>query len=338
MASPPGLDVAAASREAFAAGWAISGGPLTERVHAGCEAAVGLALERPDDPQVFEVSLHLGHLAGTWAEVYRRRGELEADRIARVTAAWRKLVRKLKPRALIASYRRVTSHPFEAARDHPEAWQRAAARMAALSWLYEILGDPRYDDLAEEIGDALMAATAEGKTSALAVAADQAAALGFDWDKAYKAMYAGLTDLEGLPGMSDHWVRQIIGAAAGDAGRVMATMAASGASDSAISAALMDVVDGDDVAPVRLMVDYAIGGSMARGALDLYLSEGLELVAWLTAGDGRVCASCQDNEDNGPYSPAAFPACPDHPKCRCTPTPSSPLPVSAFADFLVPVG
>lgn len=329
--------IAEVAREAYAAGWALSGGPMTSRVAAGCQAAVAHALEHPGEPGVLEVSLHLGHLEGTWAEVYRRREAMTADHVARVTAAWRRLVRKLRPRDLIADYQRVITHPFEAAQEHPEAWQRAAARAAALAWLYRILSDPRYGDLAQEMTGALMDAAAEGKTAALAVAADQAAALGFSWDKAYKAMRAGLTDVEGVQGLSASWVREIIGAAAGDAARVLATMPATDASDSEIAAGIMDAVDGEDVRAVRLVTDFAIGRSMAQAALDLYTSEGV-LTAWLTAGDGRVCASCDANEENGPYQPWEFPQCPDHYACRCCPTPAQPLPVSAFAQFLVPVG
>lgn len=330
-------DVASEAREAFAAGFAIAAGPLTERVHAGCEAAVSLALERPDDPHVFEVSLHLGHLEGTWAEVYRRRGELEARRIAAVTAAWRKLVRKLKPRDLIASYRHVTSHPSEAANDHPEAWKKAAARAAALSWLYAILSDPGYGELSREIADALVAAAAEGATAALAIAADQAAAVGFDWARAYDAMLAGLSALEGTSAGADAVARDIISAVAADAGRVLATADASGASDSEIAAELMDAVDGEEVAAVSVTTDFAVGKSMTQAALDLYLSEGV-LVGWMDAGDGRVCVACSANADNGPYNPADFPECPGHNRCRCCPYPYQGLPLSAFAAFLVPVG
>jgi hypothetical protein len=113
-------------------------------------------------------------------------------------------------------------------------------------------------------------------------------------------------------------------------------MATSGETDAQIAAETEASIAGEDVRAVTAAVDYGMGGGFARGALGLYMSEGLDLVAWLTAGDGRVCFSCQDNEENGPYDPAAFPACPDHPFCRCCPNPASPLPVSAFAAFLIP--
>jgi hypothetical protein len=293
-------------------------------------------LEHPDDPRILELALDLGSLSGTWATVYKRREDLTRDHTAKIMKIWRKMARRLGTREFVARYKRSLIDATEARREGPAKWQADEARQAALGWLYQVMTDPSYDDLAQAITDALIAAAAEGKTAALAVAADQAAALSFDWSRAYAAMYAGLAYLENLPGMGDQWVQRILGGAATDVGRILAAMAVNGASDSEMTAAVLDAIDGEDVQAVSLMVDYAMGGSMASAALDLYTSEGLDLVAWLTAGDGRVCASCQDNEDNGPYDPAAFPACPDHPRCRCTPTPASPLPVSAFAGFLVP--
>lgn len=323
--------LAEAAREAYATGVAIAGGPLTERVRYGCEAAVSLALESPRDPQVLEVALHLGHLEGTWAEVYRRREDLTAKLARKVAAKWLPLAKRLDPGHLMTMYRRALATREAAADGKPSAQDKAAAKAASIAWLEDILADPGYRELAAEIADAIIAAMAEGKTAALAVAADQAAALGFDWARAYAAMYAGLTDLANLPELSAPWAQAIIQAAGSDVGKLLATMAASGATDEEIADALWGA-SADDA--VMLAIDTAVSGSFARGALDLYASEGLTAVAWLTAGDGRVCYSCQDNEDNGPYDPAAFPACPDHPRCRCTPTPASPLPLSAFAAFL----
>jgi hypothetical protein len=78
-----------------------------------------------------------------------------------------------------------------------------------------------------------------------------------------------------------------------------------------------------------------MSGFWGNGALALGAAEGI-LLNWMTAGDGRVCLSCQDNEDNGPYYPDSFPSLPDHPRCRCCSSPADPLPISAFAAFLIP--
>lgn len=326
--------VARAAREAYATGVAIAGGPLTERVRCGCEAAVALALESPRDPQVLELALHLGHLEGTWAKVYERREDLTAKLARRVAAKWSALARRLDPAHLLVTYRRMLATREADGDGKPTAQDKATAKAAALAWLEDILSDPECRELAAEISGAIIASMAEGKTAALAIAADQAAALGFDWAKAYAAMYAGLTDLKNLPELDAPWAQAIIAAAGADAGKLLATMAASGASDEEIADALWGATADD---AVMLAIDTAVSGSMARGALDLYASEGTQ-VGWMTASDGRVCFSCQDNEDNSPYDPMAFPACPDHPRCRCSPYPYQGLPLSAFAAFLVPAG
>lgn len=326
--------LAEVAREAYAAGVAIAGGPVTERVRCGCEAAVSLALESPRDPQVLELALHLGHLEGTWATVYQRREDLTAKLARKVARQWRALARTLDPRELVTSYRHALIMREAAEEDaKPSAQDQAIAKSASLAWLQQVLTSPEYADLAAEISDAIIASMAEGQTAALAVAADQAAALGFDWAKAYNAMYAGLADLPNLPEMSAPWAQAIIQAAGSDAGKLLATMAASGASDEDIA----DAIFGGTDDAVMLAIDTAISGSMARGALDLYASEGV-LTGWMDAGDGRVCPQCQDNADNSPYDPAAFPDCPGHPRCRCSPYPYQGLPLSAFAQFLVPVG
>jgi hypothetical protein len=330
--------LAEVAREAYAAGVALSGGPVTERVRHGCEAAVAVALESPDDPRVLEVSLHLGHLEGTWARVYQRREDLTAKHIESISAIWRRLVKRLDPEQLTARYRRELIMMESDGDGKPDGKQKAAARASALWWLSEIMSDPEFRDLPGAVTEALAEALAEGKTAALAIAADQASKLGFDWATAYDRMYAGLTDLGSLPGMSATWVQDILGAASADAGRALAAAAAAGKSDAEQVAAVLDEVGSADPESVALMVDYAMGGSFTRGALDLYLSEGLTLVAFMTASDGRVCPGCQDCEDNGPYSPYDVPQPPMHPRCRCCLAPSSPLPVSAFADFLIPPG
>jgi 2'-5' RNA ligase len=48
--------LAEAARSAYAAGWALSGGPMTDQVRAGCTAAVAHATENRDDPGILEVS------------------------------------------------------------------------------------------------------------------------------------------------------------------------------------------------------------------------------------------------------------------------------------------
>jgi hypothetical protein len=325
--------VAEAARVAYASGVAITGAPLTGRVRCGCHAAVSLAMESPGDPQILELALRLGHLEGTWAKVYERREKLTAKLARKAGRRWRAVAGNLDPEDLLAAWRRMRATREADQAGKPSAADKATAKAAALAWLEQVMNDPAYRDLATEITSAVTASMAEGQAATLALAADQAGQLGFDWAKAYNAMYAALAALPSLPEMGASWAQDIIRAAAADAGSQLAAMAASGAEDTEIASQFFGSADD----AVMLAIDTAVSGSMARGALSLYASEGA-LVGWASAADGRVCPACQDNEDNSPYDPAAFPELPAHPRCRCSPYPYSPLPWSAFADFLVPVG
>lgn len=73
VTSYPLGDIADQTAEAYAAGWALSGGPWTPRVAAGAKAAVGVAREHADDPGILEATLKIGQLEGTWATVFARR-------------------------------------------------------------------------------------------------------------------------------------------------------------------------------------------------------------------------------------------------------------------------
>ena len=50
------VDLATRAREAYAAGWALSGGPLTPQVQAGCAAAIINALEHGDHPGILDAN------------------------------------------------------------------------------------------------------------------------------------------------------------------------------------------------------------------------------------------------------------------------------------------
>lgn len=325
--------LAESAAEAYVSGWALTEAPFTERIRAGCTAAVSVALERPGDPQVLELSLHLGHLEGVWQTVFDRRLTL-TDRIARdITAAWRDLVKKQDIRSLLADYRRelVT---FESADTDtkPTKKQKAAALAAALLWLRHVLSGPKYADFAAAIVTAMAEAVAEGRTAALAVAASKATAAGFDWDKAYAAMQAAVTRAE-TEDSAGAVTQAIMRGMAVDLAKVLAQAQANGLSDEDTGDALSTAIDDGEGA--ELAVDTAVSGYYGMGSIGLAAAEGI-MLDWLTAGDGRVCPECQDNEDNGPYEPSAFPSLPDHPRCRCTSAPAEPLRFTAFSDFLVP--
>jgi 2'-5' RNA ligase len=325
-------DLETLAAEAYFAGWSLSGGPLTQRVTAGMPAAVATALEHASDPRILEVTLQIGKLEGAWALVFDRREKLIASHAARIETLWRKLCHDLDPGRMVHSFRRHAGMTIES-----DPWRdvhRAEASALAAGMLHGIRTGAAYEDLVTAIEAALAAGTAEGKTAALAVAAEQAGHDGFRWTAAYDHMFEPLKRIEGLPGMGDQWVQRIIDGNAADIGRALASLAAEGADYEEMAAAVAELTTGASIRAVQALIDYAMSGAAVQGSLDLYASEGVQWTDWLSAGDDRVCFTCQDNEDNSPYPPGQFPDCPNHPRCRCCPAAADPLPLSAYAQFL----
>lgn len=330
---PPLADAAA---EAYLTGWALSGGPATSQLDERCTAAVTAALEHAGDPRILEVTLNLGKLDGAWAKVYERREDLISNHVATVKTKWRKLAGKLDVAAMVRSFRRDAGLTETASR-HWTAILKIEAKTAAAGMLAAIRDQPGYDNLVLAIEAAIAAAAAEGKTAALAVAAEMAGKDGFDWAKAFAHMYEPLTHLEDLPGMADPWVTSILNGLATDIGNEMARLASDGGTYQEMIEAVEALTTGADLRAIRYFIDLAMSGSANQGALDLYASEGIEAYDVLTAGDDRVCPYCQQQEDDNPHTLIAGeqPVVPGHGGCRCAVAPSlKALPFSAFSTFL----
>ena len=312
--------IAAYAAHAYAAGWAVSGGPMTDRVKAGSAAAVHVAQQHPDHPQILEVALHLGKLEGIWATIYRRREHLTAAHLETVTAAWRKAMKALDFSRLITRYR---AGQFLEADPQLQA-RRQDARQTALGFLSAIHYTDTYPHLQAAVADALRAGRAEGHVGASRVLTSRTLReADDDWTIDFTRYYDQLELLDDWPALSDRWIQNIIDGASTDLGNRLAALTRDGASYEEMLAAAQDVVDGTDVKALSTLIDYAMGDALVQGSLDLYASENVSSVDWLDAGDGRVCPRCADNAANGPYRVAGFPDCPAHPYCRCSPAPSA---------------
>ena len=333
MPLPPLADLAA---EAYLAGYLLHGVPLTERASRGCPAAIAAALDHADDPHVLEVTLHIGQLEGAWALVFGRRERLIARHVAKIEALWRTLVAGLDIPAMVATYRRQAGLTTETQRPAYADALRAEAIAIAAGMLNGVRSGAEYDDLVIALEASLAAGAAEGKTAALAVAAEKAGKAGFDWPAAYSHMFEPLKTIEDLPGMGDAWVQQIISGNAGDIGRSMATIGMDGGTAEDMIASVQDLsgASGGSIRAIQMLVDYAMSGAMSAGTQALYAAEGVQLLTWITAGDGRVCADCDENEANSPYTAADFPSMPQHVGCRCVTGSVDDLPLSAFSAFL----
>lgn len=332
----PGHPLAPYAREAYAAGFARSGGPMTDRVKAGCVAAVTYACQHADRPHILEATLRLGSLEGLWAAIYARRDDLAAKHAAATTAVWRKALTHDAIAAAVRDFRRRAGLLAE---DTTDAQQRraqlAADAIAAANLMLATLPyGGAWTALRAALRDAIAAGQAEGVVGAIALAAEQAGEIGIDWDLAFTHAYAALARLDELWADADGWLAKMLDRAAADLGRALAQAAERGDSYEEMLAAALDVLGGEDVDAVAFVVDWALNTGLAQGALDLYTSEGVTDVDWVTAGDVRVCPRCDANEANSPYSPQDFPSCPDHPRCRCTPAANWVLP-AAYSTYLL---
>jgi hypothetical protein len=305
------------ARQAFAAGWASTGGPLTGRVHAACTVAVQLAVEHADDPRILEATLDLGKLEGHWATVYDRRDRLIRQYTDTVNDAWRTLIR---PRLFRDGLHHLRAELglTEAQRDQTQI--KAAALAAAAAMLHALPETPGWAVLRQSIRDALAAGQAEGIVSAVAIAANGAGKDGLDWDTSFQRAYQQLERLDTLWSQAGTWQQRLLDRATTDLARVLAQLAEDDASYEEMLDGASRTLDAARSGFVAFIVDWLMTTAVGAGMLALYQRQGVTVIDWITAGDGNVCASCQDNEDNGPYTPDAFPACPDHPRCRCTPS------------------
>lgn len=300
------------AREAFASGWALSGGPMTDRVRAACETAVSIATEAADDPDVLRATIDLGKLEGMWALLFQRREEQQALHTAEVRKQWRQLIARDEIAAMADRLRHQlgVTEAFDPARLRAEALAAAKVLLAALADLSGFSG------LRIALRNAIAAGRAEGMVNAVAIAAERAGQIGLDWNIAFKDAYQSLERLEDLWADAGGWLSRMIDGVAGDLGRTLADGLEAGLDRDALIDAAAELLTGDTEA-VAFVVDWAMTTAADEGALALYRSEGVLQLDIITAGDGRVCGACIDAEAGSPWHIGDQPRMPLHPSCRC---------------------
>jgi hypothetical protein len=324
--------LAALAREAYATGWAASGGPMTDRVKAGCLAAVELAVEHAGHPGILEATLHLGHLEGVWAQVFERRDDLHTRTLADVLKAWRPIAGRLD---IATTVRAVREYAGITEADDNDTANTAAAVSLALTLLRGMVGDRAWPRMREAARNAIAWAQAEGETGALALAADAAGRLGFDYDTAFRDTYTALGDRDALWGQADQWLIDVLGDSAKEVGRLLARMASDGATADEMLTAAAGLLDGADLTALNLGADLLVSRAVTGGVLDLYGRAGIDQVDFVTAGDGKVCETpCRSAEDGSPYPRDSVPRPGLHPRCRCTVTTSRRILATMYAPYL----
>ena len=326
-------DIAPYARVAFAQGWATSGGPMTERVKAGCAAAIALAVEHAHDPDILEATLKLGQLEGTWALVYDRREQVYTTHIDAIAALWRRAAMRVDLQLAVRRFRDSLGLSVEAVADDDH--RQMVARQVAASVAMTIAGQDAHPDdrdaLIAAIIAALRAGYAEGMAGALAVAAQEDDVEDFDVDAAYDAAQAQLTDQQ-----FHHQAVTLLGQLQEAIAKQLAKVLA--ADENMDFEQMLDLtkrtVGAVGVATLlALLLDFAIGQMVTAGIRALFGRYHVEQLNFVTAGDDRVCFLCEDAENSSPYDFDSAPSPPLHFRCRCVVTPVGELPSRAYDDF-----
>lgn len=326
--------------DAYAAGWAASGGPLTDRVKAGHRAILSLTPDYPPTSDLLEIALHLGHLEGVWATKFDRWEKLLTKHLPKIQAKWRDLTKTLDLTAFITAIRvkaglsEAADPAFPPAATSPSTVTADEITTVALTLLQGLSNTVEdYADLEQLAADMLDDAAAEGMAGALALSADQAGVIGFDFDIAFEDMLKRVDSLGGWAS-KDPWLAKALNGTASDLGKLLAPMARDGATWKEMFTAAQDILTGTDPKALTYTLDVAFGQAMSGGALDLWTSEGVGTVNWLDAGDERVCPICEGNTVGSPYTAAGCPIPPVHGFCRCSLQANDAIPNAAFDKYV----
>lgn len=329
------MKLAELARVSFAEGLALTGGPVTPRIEAACTAAVASALEFPSSPAVLEVARAAGITEGTRSGITQRRDRLYAEQATLITAAWNTVIASLDIAAMVRAFRRlaflVTASGAMDLTAQQKAELRAQGQQAAAGTLYGAYRADGHDALIAAILAGLAAAFTLGSAAALAAAAARAGRTGFGWAAALAALRKDPEPAD-LPSQADQLLRAIISGTAGDIGRVLAVLAAGGATEQEmadeVNAVLADGMAAD------LWIQDELHAAFTSGKLDQY---GIALVAtleWATEDDPRVCPVCDGYEKRNPWTASDVPHCPAHPRCRCEIEPGRIIPAAQYRPFL----
>lgn len=333
------MDFADHARHAYATGWAISGGPLTPVVQAGCAAAVITALEHAHDPGVLEATLQIGKLTGIHATYFARREHIIQTGAETTRTAWTELTKDINVSHVVTTIRLEKNLPQES-----YGYTATVAGAAAGGLLAGVYAHERHNHLQDTVTTALRAGWAEGVAGALALNASKhgyevTETSTYNWPSAYQAIYDQLEHLPDLPLMAQSWIQAMLNGAGRDVGVLLARLLETGASRADMITALEEALSAAESTTVSyqavtLFMDQAIAQAMSTAALNLYASEGIDDVYFVTAGDERVCPLCEAAETASPYTPDQCPVPGLHPRCRCVLTSDDPAPFKALAALL----
>ncbi len=270
------------------------------------------------------------------AEITARREALLAGHLVAVGAAWGKASRNLDAAAVVAAFRgdsRATSSAPDPA--VAKRWRQEAASSAVAGWMAGVYGSGGYAGLMAALEDAVRDGMAEGEADAMAAAAYQQHLGTFDTDAAFAAALATLQGDYGVTRQAQEAAQGLIAGAALDVARVLAR---EGDGEEEAAEAVMGALRGG---AVGRWVERALWGAFGAGSIALWqraasalggLFSSVEMISWDV--DSNPCVVCQENSDDGPYTPDNVPPYLAHPNCRCSLSSIGNLPSSWLASFL----
>jgi len=308
---------------------------MTDRVKAGCVAAVRLAIENAHDPDVLEATLQMGKLEGTWALVFDRREQVYASHIDAIAALWRKVAMRVDLQLAVRRFRDSLGLSTEAfdITDH----RQMAARAVAAAVIASIAGQDSSPTDREQLIAALVAALRagyiEGMVGALAVSAEQDGVEDdIDLDAAYAAIDSQLNDH-----LFQHRAIALLAEVAAAVGvqlaRVLGNTSDSDDFEDTLEMAQWALGISSVPSVLALLIDFAIGQMVTAGIQALYQRYHVEQVQFVTAGDDKVCPQCEAAELDGPYARDEAPEPPLHYRCRCVLVATGELPAEAYDEF-----
>lgn len=315
----------------YNAGRVASGGPLTERVQAGGRAAVALAETDPGRAGLWESSLRLGHLEGTWAVVFERRDALHATTRVAVQPVWADLVDAVDVEQLVGDAEDTIAGREDTAENRAGLVLSVTGFM--LGALRAVTAQPRWEDLRTAVRDAVAAAHAEGAANAAALAADKAGGVGFDHATAHTDALSTMDDRDDMWSAADAALHAGLAATARAVARRLVTSSYDGGTTADLTREATDVLTTGTAMTTE--ITHALDKAFAGAMWALYQLGGIDAVDFVTVGDGAVCQPCLDIEDKNPWSLFDAPAPPIHPGCRCVLDAVTVLPASLFTTYLM---
>jgi hypothetical protein len=312
------VDIAKEARAAYILGWAETGGSLTDRVKAGCAAAVACC----DTPDLLEVTLQIGKLEGRWALIHSDREEVHAHHGGAITRAWRKLLK-----ATVDVPAGVRTYLADVAPGHGRTQRRVAAQAVANGMLAAVEAPqlPEYDAMIAALMAAIRTAEKAGIDAGKLLCDTHETALtpdppGPDQDHDRRDLALAALALI-RRGTATDLARALVTAGGNDPeGDEPDDPGGGDPDDDAVYDDAVTSLTSGEKASGRFS-DLMIGGSFIQGMIAAFVSAGRESLNWISMGDGRVCPICEGYEDGSPYSLTDVPAVP-HISCRCVVEPN----------------